>query len=433
MKPRLTCLFALVAIAACASAAERLEQGMALEAEGRWQEAVYRYADAIEKDDTLSAAWRRLEIATDSALILGMAWADRRGPAEQDEAAELFLDLDRLVLRVREVGYRAPRPAGFDEARRQAMAGAVRQLTAEAARARADGRWSDARSLYRRLRDRYEPDAAALRASWASEAETLVEWGDDEMDRGRYRAAWERAMEAMDLEGPVPDRSRTRAREIQATAEARGTRYVAVLPVSARSVVGGMSADRFAVNLGDILELDHWRAPPPLVAVADPVVVRREVRRSDGMDGRLSAGELARVLRRLEADYGVSIEVAALTLAERIERTETREARTRNGRTVNYQARRVSLAFHVEADVLVIGADGLEVVGFEEEARVSDDVWRGTYAGDPSDLDLGRNERRLFDPEVERTVQGALLDELAERLARELGPRVYDAVVRRIP
>lgn len=434
MRRPLALIAAVVVVAGCASATKRMEEGMALEREGRWTEAAYRYAEAVEKDDTLSVARRRLAVATDSAVSQALAEASRRGAGGAwVEAADRYLEVDALLGRVREVGYRPDLPEGFAAARRDALDAAGDQLMEEAADARRAGRWSSARSAYQRLRARYQPSFDLRQRSWEEEAELLAEWATDDLDARRYRAAWARAEEGR-LLSEAPSRTVVeRLAAIQEAAEREGTRFVVVLPVSARSVVGGMDAQRFALHLSDVLELEHWRLPPPLVAVADPTVVRREVRRRSGIDGVLSPRETARILDAMDADYGVSVEVASLTLEERVERSETVEARTRDGRRVTYEVRRVRLRFEASAETLVLDAEGRRLTDFVERASASDVVQRAVYVGDLGDLNLGRNERRLFDPAVERSAQLSLLEEVADRLAADLGPRILQEVVRRIP
>ena len=63
-------------LTACASAGDRLNEGMQLQSEGRYMEAAYRYADAVDKDGTLEEARERLTEVADSALRRTMDSAD---------------------------------------------------------------------------------------------------------------------------------------------------------------------------------------------------------------------------------------------------------------------------------------------------------------------------------------------------------------------
>ena len=77
MRSFLTLLLSLTFLSACASATDRLNEGMALQSQGRYVEAVYRYAEALEKDRELTAARDRLLAAGDSAVMVAMDEADR--------------------------------------------------------------------------------------------------------------------------------------------------------------------------------------------------------------------------------------------------------------------------------------------------------------------------------------------------------------------
>ena len=102
-------------VVACASAAERLEEGAALQAEGRWEEAAERYVDALEKEDTLSEARRRLRVVADSAVAVALREAaTRRREGDLRGAAEAYLGIDALVERTRAVGVTPTRPQDFD-------------------------------------------------------------------------------------------------------------------------------------------------------------------------------------------------------------------------------------------------------------------------------------------------------------------------------
>ena len=46
----LSVLASALALASCASATDRLNDGIALQSQGRYMEAVYRYAEAVERD-----------------------------------------------------------------------------------------------------------------------------------------------------------------------------------------------------------------------------------------------------------------------------------------------------------------------------------------------------------------------------------------------
>jgi hypothetical protein len=93
MHHRLLSLLLLTAtlLAACASAGDRLNQGMQLQAEGRYMEAAYRYADAVDKDGSLEEARERLNTVADSALRRTMdSAANLGGGGDPIAAADAF-------------------------------------------------------------------------------------------------------------------------------------------------------------------------------------------------------------------------------------------------------------------------------------------------------------------------------------------------------
>ena len=59
---RFSLMLPLLLATACASATDRFNEGLDLEAQGRYMEAAYRYADAVEKDSSLQDARDRLLI-----------------------------------------------------------------------------------------------------------------------------------------------------------------------------------------------------------------------------------------------------------------------------------------------------------------------------------------------------------------------------------
>ncbi|MEQ9399071.1 MAG: hypothetical protein RJQ04_07850 [Longimicrobiales bacterium] len=431
---RVVVVAAALAGGACASAADRYDEGLALEAEGRWRDAALRYVDALDKDDTPAGTRERLALALDSAVFHGRRDAARwQRTGDAEAAAEIFLDLDDVYARAGAVGFVPAPPAGYAQDRRDALDSAVARVMDAGRDAEARGEWSRARGSYQRVRDRYLPTADQERAAWEAEARTLAAWGRAEVDAGRYRAGYERAGDALALEGPTPRGTLEEARRIQATARARGTRRVAVLPITARAVVGGMSAEATAAQLADVLELAYWREPPPLVAVADPVDVRQAVRRVQGGSPTLDTRDVARLLDALEADFGVLLEFTSLTLSERIDRTTSETARLRRGGSATYTVERGRTTFEGTVEVLIVDSRGLRVTGFTEEADGSGSFERGRYEGDPAELDLGRNEARRFEDALHRARQAEILEELVAELAEDLGRRIYEGVLARIP
>jgi hypothetical protein len=107
---------------ACASATDRFNEGTNLQAQGRYMEAAYRYADAVEKDASFQEARDQLLIVSDSAIMLALDEADRlEGRGEPVEGVRQFRAIDRLMSRVRSVGMRLTEPGDYRVARRTAF------------------------------------------------------------------------------------------------------------------------------------------------------------------------------------------------------------------------------------------------------------------------------------------------------------------------
>ena len=113
-------------LTACASAGDRLNEGMQLQSEGRYMEAAYRYADAVDKDGTLEEARERLNVVAHSALRRTMdSAADLGAGADAIAAGDAFLRGDRLVRRIRQIGVRYSPPQGYDDQRRETFDRAI--------------------------------------------------------------------------------------------------------------------------------------------------------------------------------------------------------------------------------------------------------------------------------------------------------------------
>jgi hypothetical protein len=200
---------------------------------------------------------------------------------------------------------------------------------------------------------------------------------------------------------------------------------MAVFPITATTLVRERMDGDLDQQLADLLELDYWRSPPLFVVVEDPIVVRQLTRRITPAGGPFRPGP---VLNELGADFGVLVELVALDLAERDARREVREARTHDGRKTNYTVESGTLAYSLEASVILVDRRGREIADFRAGATENGRFERGLYRSDVRELDLGRNELRLFDAVVQRErlaeLEARLLAELADRLADQVYSRV---------
>ena len=276
MHRRLFSLLLLTAafLTACASAGDRLNEGMQLQSEGRYMEAAYRYASAVDKDGTLEEARERLNIVADSALRRTMdSAANLGGGGDPIAAADAFRGGDRLLRRIRQVGARFSPPADYDARRRESFDWAIETLMSYGELQRDRDRFADARRAFIRARTDFEATRAQREASFDAEADLLLRMADAALSDGRNRRAYGYAGEVLELANDAPRSTVARVGRIQETALQRGTVQLAVLPITTVAAVRESGGGELAIRLSDDLELDYWRAPPPFITVSDPVLI----------------------------------------------------------------------------------------------------------------------------------------------------------------
>ncbi|HSH76006.1 MAG TPA: hypothetical protein VLA09_10020, partial [Longimicrobiales bacterium] len=248
---RLAPFLSLALATGCASAGDRLNEGVNLQSQGRYMEAVYRYAEAVEKDTELVEARERLLAAGDTAIRVAMDDADdleRRG--DPVASARLYRDVDQMLARVRQVGMRLDPPADYSELRRAAFDDAIDWQMVRGGEAAEAGRWADARAYYAGARAGFlQPSRLHLEESYDSETRVLLDWAEVDLADGRPRAAHGRAQEALEVRSsPARDVVLT-VRELQGRALEAGTVVVAVLPVTASMGVREYLGPEFEVEL----------------------------------------------------------------------------------------------------------------------------------------------------------------------------------------
>mgnify|MGYP002624449495 FL=1 len=302
-------------LTACASAEDRLNEGIALQSQGRYVQAVYRYADAIEKDRDLAVARDRMLAAGDTAVMLAMDDLERRGDPVQ--AAARYVEMDRMLARMREVGARPRLPADYATIRRAIFDTAIDWQMVRGDEATQEGRWADARAYYVNARSNYLPSRDQVEESYDAETRLLLTWAEIELQDGRPRAAYGRAEEALGIRTSPARETVLTVRDIQDRALAAGTVVVAVAPVMAEPAVREWLGGEFEVALDQDLALDHWAQPPLFVEMADPLILRSELRgllRGQAIQSPLLVG---RALQLIGADLGVMVRIASIEVVER--------------------------------------------------------------------------------------------------------------------
>lgn len=430
---RLATLLPLALLTACTSATDRLNQGIELQAQGRYFEAAYRYADAVDRDRELVEAQDRLLAVGDSAVMAAMDEADdleRRGDPVQ--AAGRYGAIDQLAARVREVGLRLDLPADYSTIRRAIFDNAINWQMVQGDEAAAEGRWEVAQSHYQGARGSYLPSREQVEESYEAEIGVLLRWAEVELEDRRPRFAYDLAQQALEVRSSPARETVLAARDLQDQALELGTVVLAVAPVMADPGVRDWLGGEFEVQLDEDLSLDHWNRPPLFVDIADPVVLRTELRgllRGQAAQSPLLVG---RALDLIGADLAVMIQLTGIEVQEQdvsrnrydtVVRRSVREGvrRSEVADTVEYTTLSGTLAYYVEANILLVDPTGREVNRFTASARQSGPFERGEFDGDPSLLNLEGARARFFDPSIIQTqmasIEGALLEDLAVAIA----------------
>jgi hypothetical protein len=433
-------------LAGCTSATDRLNDGIALQSQGRYVEAVYRSADAVERDGALVEARERLVAAGDTAVMVGMDTAEEletRG--DPVGAAEEYRALDQMLARVRQVGLRVEVPADYDAIRREAFDDAIGWRMAEGSDAAEQGRWQEAREHFVEARaDFLLPSRVQADEAFEAETQLLLRWAETELTDGRPRSAHGLAQEAVEVRSSPARDVVLRVRELQERALAAGTVVVAILPVRAAPAVREYLGPEFEIALDEDLTLDHWNQPPLFVDVADPVILRNELRGL--LRGQVAQTPLivGRALGLIGADIGVLIELAEIEVVEEDVETRVREAiiplAASGGRGANRQADQAmdtvtyttlegTMRYYLEADIVLVDTGGREIERFEASSRRSGPFRRGEFDGDPTVLELPTADRPFFDSDVFGGQVARIEGELMEDLAVAIASGMFDTVL----
>lgn len=418
-------------VAACASAEKRLEQGMELQMQGRFDQAVVRYVEALEKDPELQEARDRLVEAGDSAISGHLRELARWNSAgDQVRAVRHVNAIDGLLARARTVGVRLPIPADYTQRRMATLEGAVEGYLEEGEVARERGRWQDALAAFRQAR-RFEPTAEQRDRSFEGEAGTLLDWATAELERGSLRRAYDVAAQVHTVEG-APRELSLEAESIMGEALALGEVEVMPLPV----VVGGRRPDPglldLEVRVNDLLAQGPWRSPPPFIRLTGDAQVRDVVREATALGSGLRAPAVGLLLRLVEADYGAWLELISMDATEFDVNQIPRSVRTRDGRQTSYVLEEGTRRLRAEARVMVVDRVGNPLTDVVVVGTGEGPFRRGLYEGSPDDLSLDRREVDYFDRLVLEAQESAIRQALAEDLAGLLASAVFEPVLGRI-
>jgi hypothetical protein len=419
-------VLAAAALAACASAGKRYEQGLQMEQQGRPVDAAQRYIQALKKDRSLVDARARLQQSGDQAVLdfLNEAGADEQAqrPAE---AADALGHLDALRADASSVGVQLAVPADYAMRRSATFDRATDQAVREASSAVQRRDFGEAVRWLDRAGRQWEPGPAARGRLDRTRYDALFGWAQAEMQAGRYRSAFDRAGQAATL-GLDGDGM---AGSLQREALRRGTVRVAIFHVGTLPNTRNRLPDNLLPALNRQLSDRFWRTPPQWLEVMD-----ESTRGGTGYNrGALEPSQGASVGQRMGARLVVVMALDSIRQTEGDAVSQRRTAKTSSGADTAYTVREGRLETWARVTWRVVDASGWGSVIDQgtATARSGADFRKAEYKGDWRTLVLPASDRVLFD-EGDRGYGRETVRELTSGLTDELGREVYDALLRRI-
>jgi len=419
-------------VGACASATDRLQQGIELEQRGRPVDAARRYIDALKKDASLADARARLQDTGNRAVqdyLAEAAATEARGYS--GSAADVLFQLDELRRDASAVGVTLAVPADYAAQRRAMMDRAVEQAMRAAGLSAGRREYAEAIRLLDQGQ-RWQPTPEQRARMNEARFDAHLGWAEEDAAAGRYRSAFDRAGRAAGIFGRDASAA-VRALELQQEVLRRGTVRVAVFPVMADDSTEARLPAGFMGDVQDELERTHWLRAPQFVEVVDPREVREELRRRRPSFGGLGARNAAMIGRALDAEVAVILTVDSVARSETVTSAARRAARTTAGVdtafTVNEGRRETwTRVNYVMVDVATAQVLDRGAVPAEGGARYR----AAKFAGDWRTLALSREDRELFLRNVRDADEQEIRRDLVGGLAPRLGREVFDTILRRV-
>lgn len=428
-------LLLFFALINCASVEKRFKKGEEMERKGRFEEAARYYIKVLAKDPTFEDAQQRLENVGARAIDIFLKQADAYESAKAYEDTVRVLNrIDDLRRRAEKVGVMLPVPDDYADFRQEMTAAAIFSLFEQGEYSEHAGDWTEALRKYERLKRLYPLSPAENMRADQARARVYSKWAEQDLARQYYRAAFDHAQKAINIIGPDKGPSIT-AQKIQRVALTAGTRTVAVLPFWSSERVEDEAPREMARELYDILLYEYLSEPVLFVAVADPGMVHREIRRLRFRDRELSGNMAARVGQNINTDFVVIGSMESYLEEEKDLQEKVHKVRLRKDKSsfTTYLEKNYTLKITVEVRYQIIDSARRRVI--EEKTintNVSDKFRRGYFDGDYTTLDLSRSERRLFNTEEWRRAEKKLEDRLIDKLAERLADRIYKRILRLI-
>jgi hypothetical protein len=421
----------------CVSTQKRFDKGVDLEERGRLVEASQHYLRILRDDQDFDEARERLTEIAPRIVEDWMSEASLKTSANLFvEAYDQYVSIESFLQQCSYVGVPLAAPEGLDELKIAADQRAFEQLMTRAAGATADGDFDRAIATYSRARTwpsvtegqqlAIDTEVARVEYIWA-----LRLFGD-----GGFRAAFDHTQAGLALIAPNTDLHRELV-DLQERAVADGSVVVAFLPLGQTDEVVRANTNVFVDDLNDVLLYEFWAVPPVFIVTADPVDVRREMRRITGRNARIiSRSDAIEIGRAIAADFVVAGEINRYAQEEKKVKERTYETQTRGRSPVDtsYVVRQATIHRNARAAYRVYDVRRRETVkSGTATGEASLEVERGVYAGNYAELDLDGNQLALFDPDEIARQDRHIDEDVADKLASQLADRIIAELLKRIP
>ena len=425
----------LIFVIGCASADKRFDQGWEMEQQGQYENAAMRYVQALEKDPSLEEARSRLR------EVGAMAIAERMDEAEElvsrgdpASAAAHFRRADGVAASARMVGVRLVFPEGYALERRAIFDEAFAALVESGVTAGEQGRWEEGLAEFHEARYELEPSGAQRNRALIEESNLLLRWSDYEYDRGHLRQAFYIAEQVQELEWTPPDQAAVAAEYMEDYLD-EGEVELLVLPVQVQSRTRENSDHRYALaaHLETSLQQGPWREPPAFVLLHNPVAVRDLITQGDILNGDYRPATLALILRLAGADYAAYMQLLGVESTEFDVRSKTETTKTRSGQSTTFVRETGQRRLQAEARVIIADSFGNQIADVIVSGMGSAPFSRGSYDGNPDELNLSRNQVDLFDRFVLESQEQAVREALVRDLSANISGAVYQPTLAQIP
>lgn len=401
-----------------------------MESKGRLEEAAQRYIKVLNKDPSMQDARVRLENVGSQLIDTYLQQASAyESTGAYENAVSALNRIDSLRRRTSQVGIVLSVPEGYEDYRQEMIDAAVASLFEQGEANEQAGNWAEALRRYERLRS-YPLSPEQARRADRARAGVHIKWAEQDMARAYFRAAFNRAQNALDIVGPDSETGK-RALQLQKAALEAGTRSVAVLPFwasigAAEEAPRGMESDLY-----DTLLYEYLSNPVLFVAPIDPGAIHREMSRLRIRSGEITQQTASMVGLTLNTDFVVVGWIESYLFEEGIPEEIERRASLRRARStqVTYIEKKIPVQMTAEVVYQVIDPKASRVVSEETVvAKVTGQFRRGYFDGDYTTLDLSRDERMLFNKEewlkAEEEMETMLYNNLAERIAASIFNRI---------